>query len=138
MNYEKELARNGIRVTAVRLLTWRTIREKMHDAFSLSDLQDALVTVDKSSVFRALTLFSEAHLLHLIDDGSGCQKYCVCHCEDPEHHHGHVHLTCTICHKTWCLEDVQIPNVPVPDDFQVTETEYVVKGICQKCRKARR
>jgi len=134
MTFEEELSAAEIRVTAVRLLVWRTIRERMHDAFSLSDLEDALVTVDKSTIFRALTLFADAHLLHLIDDGSGSQKYCVCHCDDHEHHHGHVHLTCTVCHKTWCLDQVEIPTVPIPQDFEVTETEYVVKGVCAKCR----
>ena len=141
MDYEKELAAAEVRVTAVRLLIWRTLREEIHDAFSLADVQERLYTIDKSTIFRALTLFAEAGLLHSIDDGSGMQKYCVCHCwaesEDDEHEHehrGHVHMTCVKCHKTWCLEDVEIPQVAVPDDFEVTEREYVVKGICKKCR----
>lgn len=141
MDYEKELTAAGVRVTAVRLLIWRTLREEIHDAFSLADVQERLYTIDKSTIFRALTLFAEAGLLHSIDDGSGMQKYCVCHCwaesEDDEHEHehrGHVHMTCVKCHKTWCLEDVEIPQVAVPDDFEVTEREYVVKGICKKCR----
>lgn len=143
-DYEQELAAVGIRLTAVRLLIWRTIRERKEgaaagQAFSLSDLQDTLYTVDKSTLFRALTLFAENGLLHLIDDGSGMQKYCMgaspAHPEDAEHHGaGHIHLTCTVCHRTWCVEDVQIPSVPVPDDFEVMETEYVIKGVCRKCR----
>lgn len=156
MNYEDELLQAGIRVTAVRLLVWRTLRE-LHPhpdadaaqrgaAFSLADVQDTLYTVDKSTLFRTLTLFAEQGLLHTIDDGSGMQKYCVCHCTqheeccEHEHQHGvvrhrsHVHLSCVKCHKTWCLEDVEIPHVPVPDDFEVTEREYIIKGICKNCR----
>ena len=133
--HESELSAAGIRVTAVRLLVWRTIREQITKAFSLSDVQDRLYTVDKSTIFRALTLFAEHNLLHLIDDGSGMQKYCVCQCPDHDHLHGHVHMTCTVCHKTWCIKDVAIPHVPTPPDFTVTETEYIVKGICAKCRK---
>lgn len=133
--YEEEIHAAGIRVTAVRLLIWRTIREKISNAFSLSDVQDILFTVDKSTIFRTLTLFADKGLLHLIDDGSGMQKYCVCHCDDHEHHdHGHVHMTCTVCHKTWCIEDVEIPAVPVPEDFEVLEAEYIIKGVCKKCR----
>lgn len=132
---ELELSAAGIRVTAVRLLVWRTIREQISNAFSLSDVQDRLYTVDKSTLFRALTLFAESGLLHLIDDGSGMQKYCVCHCPNHDHLHGHVHMACTVCHKTWCIEDVKIPAVPTPSDFTVTETEYIVKGVCAKCRK---
>lgn len=151
--FEHELSQAGIRVTAVRLLVWRTVREELqpglrHDgfrgaAFSLADLRDRLYTVDKSTLFRTLTLLAEQGLLHTIDDGSGMQKYCVCHCQDDEvegsapllvHHHGHVHLTCVKCRKTWCLEEVEIPEVDVPDDFEVMEREYVIKGVCKKCR----
>lgn len=132
--YETELSEAGVRITAVRLLIWRTLREKMTDAFSLSDVQDLLYTIDKSTLFRALTLFAERGLLHSIDDGSGMQKYCVCHCGDHDHHHNHVHMTCVRCHKTWCIEDVKIPVVPLPEDFEVLEREYVVKGVCRKCR----
>lgn len=132
--YDTELSDAGIRVTAVRSLIWRTIREKINNAFSLADVQDLLYTVDKSTIFRSLTLFAEQGLLHLIDDGSGMQKYCVCHCPDHDHLHGHVHMTCIVCHKTWCIEDVKIPSVDVPEDFTVTETEYLIKGVCRKCR----
>lgn len=135
MDYEQELSDCGIRVTAVRLMVWRTIRRTMKEAFSLADLETALLSVDRSTLFRALTLFAERGLLHVIDDGSGSQKYCVCHCDDHEHHHGHVHITCVKCHKTWCLEDVPIPNVRIPSDFVMQEAEYIVKAICPKCSK---
>ena len=93
-----------------------------------------------NSIFRALTLFAEKQLLHLIDDGSGMQKYCLCNCtHDNEHgchyqHQGHVHLTCIKCHETICLEDVPIPSVPIPEGYVVHESEYVIKGICPKCQ----
>lgn len=138
--YEQELSEAGIRITAVRLLVWRTLREEMTDAFSLSDVQDKLYTVDKSTIFRTLTLFAECDLLHTIDDGSGMQKYCVCHCgdaadhDDSKQHRGHVHISCVKCRKTWCLEEVEIPPVAVPDDFEVMERVYIVKGVCKSCR----
>ena len=66
---EQVLDNAGIRVTAVRLLIWRKVRHGFSDAFSLADLEAALPTVDRSTLFRTLTLLSEAHLLHDIDDG---------------------------------------------------------------------
>lgn len=125
----------GIRVTAVRLMIWRQVRYCTSGIFSLSDLEEAMPTVDKSTLFRTLTLLSEAHLLHTVDDGSGSQKYCVCHHDDTRHCTGHVHLTCRLCHRTVCLTHVKIPPVPLPDGFIPEETEYVVKGICAKCAK---
>lgn len=130
---EQVLEQAGLRVTAVRVLVWRTLRGQLHDAFSLADLQDVLPTVDRSTLFRTLVSLTEAHLLHEIDDGSGAQKYCVCQHDDTRHCMGHVHLTCVHCHRTFCLPNVAIPSVPLPEGFTPEETEYVVKGVCSRC-----
>ena len=45
---------------------------------SVTDLEDKLDTVDKSTIFRTLTLFLSHHLIHGVDDGSGSLKYAVC------------------------------------------------------------
>ena len=132
---EQVLEKAGIRVTAVRLLIWREIRNSFTGAFSLSDLEDALPTVDKSTLFRTLTLLSESHLLHDIDDGSGSHKFCVCHHDDTLHCTGHVHLTCRVCHRTFCLTDVRIPQVGLPEGFIPEEAEYIIKGVCPDCAK---
>ena len=137
MTDEETLSRAGIRVTSVRLMIWRQVRHSTEGVFSLADLEEAMPTVDKSTLFRTLTLFSDAHLLHNVDDGSGSQKYCVCHHDDTRHCMGHVHLTCTRCHNTFCMTDVPIPPVPLPDGFIPEETEYVVKGICRQCSRKR-
>jgi len=130
---EQSLDNAGVRVTAVRLLIWKTIRNGFHDAFSLADLETVLPTVDRSTLFRNLSVLTEAHLLHEIDDGSGSQKYCVCHLDDTRHCQGHIHLTCRVCHRTFCMTNVKIPPVPLPEGFVQEETEYVVKGICKEC-----
>jgi Fur family ferric uptake transcriptional regulator len=132
---EQVFEKAGIRLTAVRLLIWREIRKSFDGAFSLADLEDALPTVDKSTLFRTLTLLSEAHLLHDIDDGSGSHKFCVCHHDDTLHCTGHVHLTCRVCHKTYCLTDIRIPQVELPAGFIPEEAEYIVKGVCPECAK---
>lgn len=132
---EQALEKAGVRITAVRLLIWREIRHTFTGAFSLADVEDALPSVDKSTIFRTLALLSEAHLLHDIDDGSGSHKYCVCHHDDTRHCTGHVHLTCRICHRTFCLPNVRIPQVVIPEGFEPEETEYLVKGICPECAR---
>ncbi len=134
MTDEETLNKAGIRVTAVRLLIWRKIRHELDGVFSLYDLENALPTVDRSTLFRTLTLFSDSHLLHSVDDGSGSQKYCVCHHDDTRHCSGHIHLSCRICHNTYCLTGISIPQVPIPEGFQVEETEYIVKGVCSHCQ----
>jgi len=132
---EQTLDNAGIRITANRLLIWRQVRHGFGDAFSLADIESKLPTIDRSTIFRTLTLLTEAHLLHEIDDGTGTQKYCICHHDDTRQCMGHVHLTCRKCHHTYCLTNIQIPQVALPEGFLPEETEYVVKGICARCQR---
>lgn len=130
---EEELKEHGIRPTAVRLLILRSIM-KMDGAFCLYDIEADIPSLDRSSIFRALRLFTEHHLLHEIDDGSGFCKYCLCRCEDQEHHLQHVHFSCTSCGKTFCITNQIIPQVSLPEGFEFAEAEYVIKGLCPDCK----
>src|SRR5574344_2526916 len=97
-----------IRPTSIRILVYKAIAETQ-GTFCLTDLEDKLLSVDKSSIFRALTLFHEHHLIHSIDDGSGFTKYCLCQnhgsCKKEEIH---AHFHCEVCNKTFCLENHEI------------------------------
>lgn len=126
------LNQHGIRPTAVRILVYRAVCHRS-EAFSLADVEEWLPEMDRSSIFRALRLFTEHDILHQIDDGSGIEKYCVCRCES-SHHLNHVHFACTRCGRTYCLEDHTIPLVTLPKGFETHEVEYIVKGHCPKCR----
>ena len=119
MGDEQALEQAGVRITAVRLLVWRTLRNECRGAFTLADLESLLPTVDRSTLFRTLVTLTEAHLLHHIDDTRQCM--------------GHVHLTCDVCHRTFCLEQVPIPPVMLPAGFQPHETEYIIRGVCAAC-----
>ena len=70
-----KLVLRDIRPTAIRVLVLRTLLE-MKQAMSVSDLEAQLDTVDKSTIFRTLTLFLSHHLIHGVDDGSGYVKIC--------------------------------------------------------------
>lgn len=134
--YEKRLREHGIRPTALRLLLLRTM-EQFHYAFSMTDLEDALETVDKSTIFRTLTLFVAQHVVHEVEDESGSEKYCVVRAAECEPNHLHCHFYCDSCHKTFCFDDISIPVVPYPDGYQLREINYMMKGLCPDCaRKA--
>lgn len=129
---EEHLQEHGVKPTSVRILVWQECA-KQKKAFTLADMEERMPHMDRSSIFRALRLFVEHHLLHDIDDGTGQQKYCVCRCEDEEHHLNHIHFTCIRCGKTYCLEDYTIPLVDLPEGFHMHEAEYVIKGVCPEC-----
>jgi len=128
---EQYLDSHGIRPTAVRILVWDCVSAQS-ETFSLADMEHLMPHMDRSSIFRALRLFAEHHLLPTIDDGTGQQKYCVCRCKHSSHIN-HVHFTCLKCGKTYCLEDYTIPIVPLPEGFVMEDAEYIIKGVCERC-----
>lgn len=132
-NAEKILNNHAIRITADRLLVLETLMNKGRD-FSLADIEAELDTVDRSTIYRTLELFVKADIIHGIDDGSGYKKYYVCTCHNGEHHFNHVHFVCTNCQKTFCLQDVPLPSLNLPEGFEVGQMTTIVKGICPNCR----
>ncbi len=135
--FEEILRQHEIRPTAVRILLLETM-ERFENTFSLADLETEADTLDKSSIFRTLALFAQHHLLHVIEDGSGATKYCLCHndhaCRIEEMH---VHFHCEICGKTFCLDNVHVPVIRYPEGYEVREINYLIKGRCPACRSKR-
>jgi Fur family ferric uptake transcriptional regulator len=138
MTYKNDfeiLSGHGIKPTAHRLMVFDAMK-KYGNAFSLGDMEEELLSMDKSTIFRTITLFSEQHLIHTVEDGSGSLKYCVCHnngdCAPEEFH---CHFYCEECKRTFCLEKLSTPKVAVPPGYLVHEAHYLLKGICDECRK---
>lgn len=132
---EKRLEDRGIKPTSVRLLILKEMLSGK-EAFSLRSLEDALDTVDKSTLSRTISLFHEKLLIHSIDDGSGTMKYSVCN-SDCMCSLGdlHVHFTCRKCGQTFCLESISIPSVQLPKGFLLENVNFVLKGLCDSCSK---
>ncbi len=133
-NFEETLQAKGVRVTANRLLVLRALAAA-EGPVNLAALEEALETVDKGSIFRVLTLFAEADVVHAFEDGSGSVKYELCH--GAHHHHTpddqHPHFFCERCGRTVCLDDVAVPAVAVPAGFSVHTVNYTLKGLCPRC-----
>ena len=128
------LERHGIRPTANRIVVAKALAEAGRP-LTLTELEYQILSIDKSGVFRALTLFREHHLVHVIEDGGGV-RYELCHRHDVhEDDDLHVHFFCERCQRTYCLEHISVPKVNLPEDFQMTSVNYLVKGVCAHCRE---
>ena len=123
--YLELLARREIQPTAIRLMVLKAMQEAERSV-SLSDLEDMLDTVDKSTIFRTLTLFLSHHLIHSIDDGTGSFKYAVCSsscsCEVGDLH---THFHCTECNRTFCFTNIPTPIVKLfkPKSFSSSDND---------------
>ena len=130
------LSKHGIKPTSNRILVVKALANEERP-LSLSELEKKLWSVDKSGIFRALMLFRDHHLVHTIEDGDGDVCYELCFSHGTEDDDLHVHFYCEKCHKIYCLHDTPIPSVSLPDGFSRTGCNYVIKGICEACNKAR-
>lgn len=129
----EKLTNKGIRPTANRILVYDTIA-KQSTPQSLKDLERLMLSMDRSSIFRVLTLFQEHDVVHTFEDGRGVLNYELCE-EDGEcdHHDGHIHFYCESCGRSFCMEDIEVPEFTLPTGFTTTSTSFVIKGECPQC-----
>lgn len=123
----------GIRPTPNRILVMRALLGAACP-MGLAELEDALPTMEKSSIFRVLNLLLENHLLHGIEDGRGLTKYEVCQSEGEfEDDDTHPHFYCTECRRVFCIHTEQLPKVELPEGFKAETVNYMIKGLCPGC-----
>lgn len=129
------LQEHGVKPTSNRIVIAKTLA-KCHSPQSMRELESTILTIDKSNIFRTLSLFREHHLVHVIEDGEGCTKYELCYSHDhDEDEDEHVHFFCERCHKVVCLLDTPVPTVSLPRGYELTGTNFLVKGLCPDCAK---
>ncbi|MBQ9655992.1 MAG: transcriptional repressor [Prevotella sp.] len=129
------LEQHGVKPTANRIVVVKALAAAGRP-MSLTELEYNILTIDKSGIFRALTLFRDHHLVHVIEDGGDGVRYELCHSHATDVDDDlHVHFYCERCRRTFCLEQVAVPAVPLPPGFTMTSVNYMVKGICPDCGK---
>ena len=133
---EKILQEHGIKATANRLLVLKALAECKRPV-TMAELEDKIDSIDKSGIFRTLMLFKENHLLHQIEDGCEGVRYELCHAHGDVDDDRHVHFHCEVCHRTFCLEEMPIPQVSYPAGYEVETVNYMAKGVCPDCARKR-
>ena len=131
----KLLLEHGIRPTANRIVLVKALAETERP-LTMMELEERIETIDKSNIFRALTIFKENHLVHVLQDGADAVRYELCYSHEEEHDSDvHPHFYCERCQQTFCLNEIPIPQITLPDGYHITTINYLVKGICPKCRR---
>lgn len=134
----KLLECHGVKPTVNRIVIAKTLAVQERPV-SMKDLEYKILSIDKSNIFRTLMLFREHHVVHIIEDGEGGIKYELCHSHDAEYDDDeHVHFYCESCHKTFCLYDISMPKVNIPEGYEVTSANYILRGVCPECRKKKK
>ncbi|HIZ33748.1 MAG TPA: transcriptional repressor [Candidatus Bacteroides merdigallinarum] len=129
------LEHKGVKPTANRILVLKALKASAKP-MCLADLEEVLWTLDKSSIFRVLTLFLEHDIVHAFEDGRGilnyelCTNEGVCNLSD-----AHMHFYCESCQQSFCMEDMPLPALQLPEGFSPHSISFVIKGECPQCRK---
>jgi len=132
---EALLKEHGVKITANRLLVARELAASGRP-LSLTELEQQLDTLDKSSIFRTLVAFKDAGVVHVLEDTGDGVRYELCHA----HHHNevdddlHVHFHCIRCNRMFCLSEIPVPEVAVPAGYTVQSASHLLHGICPDCK----
>lgn len=131
---EKILENKKVRPTAMRILIYQFMAQK-EIAVALTDIENAFVKAERTTLYRTLKTFEDKGIVHHIDDGTGISKYALCeqgcNCELDQDLHLHFH--CSNCDNTVCLTHHKIPHINLPNGYIAEDANLVIKGICEKC-----
>ncbi|KAA9041666.1 transcriptional repressor [Ginsengibacter hankyongi] len=130
------LKQNRLSVTDSRLNILELFL-KHTSALSHADIEkNSAEPFDRVTVYRTLQTFVEKGIIHLIPTKDNSIKYALCKndCAPGHHHDNHVHFICDECHKTICLDEVNVPVIKLPKGFKPQHSEMVVTGVCGECK----
>ena len=128
------LRAHALRSTPARRAVLALLRGRER-AVSAPELEGA-VDSDRVTVYRTLSAFEEAGLVHRVHDGSGAEKYALCadHCSPAGHVDEHAHFRCDDCGQTECLPAAGAPPAPpLPAGYEVAERILTYVGRCAAC-----
>lgn len=103
---------------------------------SIEQLEDRLVKFDRITLYRTIKTFVDKGLIHEILIQGESKKIALCSddCKEESHTHHleHIHFFCETCKETYCIEEVEVPIINIPN-HEVHSFEIQAKGICKNC-----
>ncbi|NME68545.1 Fur family transcriptional regulator [Flammeovirga aprica] len=127
------LSKHRIRKTNFRIELLKLFSKKEH-GLSHKDIKKEIECMpDKVTIYRALDTFLEKGIIHKVPDINNISRYALTKNKCTHNHHNHAHFICKVCHKTFCMDDIQLPEIQNTNGFQITNTKLILEGICADC-----
>ena len=127
------LAHNGYRLTQPRRLLFEVLADTDQPR-SLTTIHELLSTIDRSSIYRTLTLYQQLNIVRVVHVGWK-KLYELAEPFSPHHHH----LQCTVCGE---LLDIDTPalehlteSIAHHYGYTLTSHHFELEGICSRCRR---
>lgn len=125
------LISNGIKPTPNRVLVAKAIRDS-DSPMSLVELETKLGNLERSSILRTLLTLKLHNIILDMEDGRGISKYEFAQGAETS---AHVHFYCESCRRVYCFEHIEIPQITLPQEFNVSKANYMLKGTCPECQR---
>jgi Fur family ferric uptake transcriptional regulator len=136
-NFETLLERHHLKKTGPRLRVLSMLSAK-NVATSQPDLEDVMDDIDRVTLYRILNAFEEKGIIHKVFDLNGTANYAMCssNCEENHHRDEHLHFNCSSCKNVYCLDELDLPPIKLPNGFKSEGFTLYATGLCPKCSKA--
>mgnify|MGYP001210654803 CR=1 FL=1 len=127
---------NGLKVTKPRLRVLEVISDKK-TAINQPELEKVFGSeIDRVTLYRILSSFEEKGILHKVFDLHGTATFAICSpkCSADHHHDQHVHFICSECNSVFCLDEISVPKINIPNNFSLNSIAINAVGICDSCQ----
>lgn len=134
-DFSNLLKRNNLKITQPRLRVLEIISNK-ESAISQPELEKIVgKDIDRVTLYRILGSFDEKGILHKVFDLNGTATYAICstRCTADHHHDQHIHFICSVCNSVYCLDEISIPKISLPQNFALHSIAINAVGLCDKC-----
>jgi Fur family ferric uptake transcriptional regulator/Fur family zinc uptake transcriptional regulator len=133
---EKLLHEKGMSSTALRRRVLELLYERREplshmEVFEL--LSAAGQTPDRVTLYRTLSAFSGARIVHEVQGTDGVVRFCMHEPSQEGCLGNHPHFLCRKCGRMSCLSEQQLPYVDVPAGTLVEGKQLLVFGLCPRC-----
>jgi Fur family ferric uptake transcriptional regulator len=134
--HKRNSVANCFQMEKKKLNTKVQIRELIHRsgvALSHQEISRQMgYSCDRVTIYRVLDKLMEEGFIHRIIDMDGVSKFATCHGCTKEHHHRHVHFSCSVCHSVTCIEEIE-PHFQLPQGYRIQEMNITLSGVCPGC-----
>lgn len=132
---EALLQNHGLRKTAFRKELLKLFYEA-RSSLTAEEIKNKIgKTTDKVTIYRALNAFKKNGLIHLVPDKNNITRYALCRteCNTDGHVHNHAHFLCNNCNETFCIDEIEIPEIKDSKGFHIKTSRLTLEGRCPDC-----
>lgn len=125
------LQANNLKRTACRegILT---IMLDSAQALSEKEISEELASnFDRTTFYRSFKILLEKSIIHKIVVDNQVIKYALNN--SVTHKNRHAHFYCNECDIVFCLDFIPVEEPKIPQGFEASEIEIIIKGLCDNC-----